>query len=167
MVELTGFYVECSKVEKDLRTLIGLVKGQLAFNKRILVPKTMIVGNRNDNFNRLGLLTSLDSERYQPQMAAEVLDYESEFEITYDRIPTLELIGREHGECSILLDLDSLRKFRTLVFSERLDTELRRKNAVVAYCLGGKYYFCADSIQFVNIYYHLVSDIRIDGRFTR
>lgn len=158
--------MECSKVEKDLRRLIGAVKGQLGFNRRILVPKTMIVGNSEDEFKKLGLFTSLPNESYQDAMVADLLGYEGIRGITFRGVPTERLIGRKHGDCSILLDLNSLGKFNSLVFSQRLDMELGRKNAVVAYCLGGKSYLCADSIEFRKAYFGIVDGIRIDGRFT-
>lgn len=158
--------MECSKVEKDLRKLIGEVNGQLGFNRRILVPKTMIVGNREDKFMKLGLFTSLPNESYQDAMVADLLGYEDTRGITFKDIPTEELIGRKYGDCSVLLDLNSLKKFNSLIFSQRLDSELNRKNAIVAYCLGGRYYLCADSIEFREAYFGIVDGIRIDGRFT-
>lgn len=142
-------------------------KGGLAFNRRILVPKTMITGNSLDKFTRLALVTSLEGERYQAGMVAELLGYEDTLGITHDNIPTEELIGRKRGECSVLLDTDNLNKFAVRVFSRRLHDELGRKSALVAYCLGGRYYFCADSIEFRNAYDLLVGKVIIDNRFTK
>ena len=166
-MELTDFYFECSKVEKDLRGLIGSAKGQLAFNKRILVPKTMIVGNKGDGFSRLALVTSLEREEYLKEMVARVLDYSQEdyTGITHRDVPIEDRIGRKSGDCSVLLDMDNLRKFKAVVFSQQLYTELGRKNATLAYCLGGKYYFCADSIGFRQLYFGLVNGIQVSDGF--
>ena len=127
----------------------------------------MIVGNSHDNFTKLALLTSLEGERYQAEMVAERLGYEGAFVITHESIPTEELIGRKRGDCSVLLDTDNLNKFTVRVFSQRLHNELGRKNALVAYCLGGRYYFCADSIEFRKSYDVLVGGVIIDNRFTK
>lgn len=127
----------------------------------------MIVGNRNDNFARLALLTSFEGERYQVGMVAEMLGYENAFGVTHDNIPTEQLINKKRGECSVLLDTDNLNKFAVRVFSQRLYDELGRKNALVAYCLGGRYYFCADGIEFRSAYDLCVGQIIIDNRFTK
>lgn len=131
-----------------------------------MVPKTMIVGNREDNFQRLALLTSLDREQYQREMVADVLGCGDGSGITHDGIPTEQLIGRKRSECSVLLDMDNLNKFTAKIFSQRLYDELGRKNALVAYCLGGRYYFCADSIRFRDAYGSVIGKFTIDERFT-
>lgn len=61
--------------------------------------------------------------------------------------------------------MDNLRKFKAVVFSQQLYTELGRKNAVLAYCLGGKYYFCTDSIGFRQAYFGLVEGIQVNDGF--
>ncbi len=156
--------MECSRVEKDLRELLG-DRGQLAFNKRIVVPKTMIVGKKDDDFRKLGLFTSLEKEDYQVEMAAQVLGYASSLGITHRDIPIEELIGRKHGECSILLDSINLAKFYARVFSQRVYDELGRKNAIVGYCLGGTSYFCAESTDFRLSYEELIGAIRKEEGF--
>lgn len=147
--------------------MIGSVKGQLAFNKRILVPKTMIIGNQDDHWKRLALVTGLEREEYLKEMVSEVLGYGQKdcSGITHRNVPIEDLIGRKTGDCSVLLDMDNLRKFNAVVFSQQLYTELGRKNAILAYCLGGKYYFCADSIGFRQVYFDLVGGVQIKDGF--
>lgn len=166
VVELDQEYIECSGVRKKIIELRGQEKGDIAFNKRLIVPKTMVTGSHKDEFTRLALITSLEKEHYSQEMVAEVLGYQSSTGITHKDLDLEKLVGRKRGECSVLLNMDTLRRFGAVVFSQQLDNELKRKNAVVAYCLGERNYFCADSILFRKAYFNLITDVRVMGGFT-
>lgn len=118
-------------------------------NKGLIVPKSMFIGGVQTNFDRLALLTCYEAERYQAEIVACLLGCSS---ATHEGIDVERILGRRNGECSVLLDSQSLSRFDTIIFSQRLDKDLRRRNAVVAYCLGEGSYFCVSSFEFMEQY---------------
>ena len=118
-------------------------------NKTLVVPKSMFVGNALTEFADIDLLTSYEAERYSAEEVGRLLGCSS---VTHEGIDTEKVLGRKHGECSVLLDSQSLSKFDSIIFSQRLDKDLRRRNAIVAYCLGEGRYFCVSSFEFMEQY---------------
>lgn len=114
----------------------------------LVVPKTMYVGNAQI-FDRLALLTYHEGRSYREDVVRQQLGCSV---VTHQGVDIERVLGRMHGDCSVLLDSKSLSKFDTIIFSDKLNKDLRRRNTVVAYCLGDGCYFCVSSFEFMEQY---------------
>lgn len=132
------------------------VRKKFGGSKKIIVPKTMVVGNKDDSFSSLMLFSSLDHERYDARQVATLLNYSCDSGITHIGIDTSLLMGRKSGECSVVVSIPSLEKFKTIQFSDGLKNALRRSNALAAYPLGDKIFFCMEGKTFIDQYAKLL-----------
>ena len=149
LVDIGKVIVSCAEVRAELCRLDEVQQLGVGKNKTLVVPKSMFVGNPQTEFADIDLLTSYEAERYRAEVVGRLLGCSS---VTHEGIDTVKIFGRKYGDVSILLDSQSLSKFDSIIFSQRLDKDLRRMNAIVAYCLGEGRYFCASSFEFMEYY---------------
>lgn len=163
-VQVSKIFISCKEAEVEIRQA-EQVRRLLRGSGKLIVPKTMVVGNQRDNFNRLAFLTSYGHEKYSAVAIALSLGYEENeaMWITHKGINTVDLVGRESGECSVILnDLD---RFHKIIISQRLEKDLRRKNGVVAYALGNRVFWCDLSWEFIEYYPMLDDKIKVENVF--
>lgn len=160
LVDIGRIVVSCAEVKAELTRLESVQELGVGKNKGLIVPKSMFIGSVQTNFDRLALLTCYEAERYQVATVARLLGCSS---ATHEGVDIERILGRRNGECSVLLDSQSLSRFDNIVFSQRLDKDLRRRNAVVAYCLSEGYYFCVSSFEFMEQY----ADKFMKGKVTK
>ncbi len=120
----------------------------------------MIIGNKRDLYRKIALVSSYEYERYNSGEVAQLLGYEaSEAEMmSHQGIDVNAFIGRDRGECSLILADSVMERMDTVIFSQKLSRDLRRKNAVVSYAFGNKVFWCAQSNQFMDYYTNLYAD---------
>ncbi len=134
---------------------------QFKGSKKVLVPKTMIVGNEFDKFDRLILFLSLEHEVYDTQIVAGLLGYRTKYGITHKNIDTEKLMKRRSGECSPVVDIKALAQFTNIHFSDMLKVSLGKKNALAVYPLGERYFFCMDGKTFIAKYKETLQSAKI------
>ncbi len=126
--------------------------------KGLIVPKTMYVGNKGV-FDRLALLTYPYGRSYREDVVGSLLGCSLATHVGMD---IEKVLGRKHGECSVLLESQSLAKFDVIVLSQQLERDLRKASTVVAYCIEGGRYFCVSGVDFMKNY----ADNLLQGRLT-
>lgn len=159
-MSLSALHISSKDVKSELlgnKDILRIFGG----DKKIIVPKTMIVGNKEDNFRKLLLFSSLDHERYKQDCVAKELGYKNTAGITHESIDTLREAGRVTGECSLVLESRFLGRFAKVVMSTELKDAMRRKNAVVAYSLGDKTFLLLPGMEFIKIYTSVLEEFRI------
>lgn len=156
---VSRIFISCKEVESEIRQ-DQEVDSLLGGRKRLVIPKTMVVGNKRDDFRRKALLTSYEYEKYDTGVVAELLGYErSEAgSMTHRGININDLVDRHEGECSIILADSIMEKMDAIIFSQKLSKDLRRKNAVVSYALGNRIFWSMGSYEFMNHYTNLYGD---------
>lgn len=122
----------------------------------------MIIGNKEDNFKKLLLFSSLDYERYRPDYVARELGYESITGITHENINTQQKTGRIVGECSLILASRFLEKFVKVIISNELKDTMQRKNVVVAYSIGDRVFLLLPGMEFIKIYAGVLREFHIN-----
>lgn len=126
----------------------GIQQLGIGRNKSLFVPKTMYVGSKDD-FAKLALLSYYEGRSYKKEVVGRYLGCEF---VIHEGLDIERILGRSHGDCSVLLEKEYLDKFDEIIFSEKMNKDLRRRNAVVAYCLGESLYFCVSSFEFMEQY---------------
>lgn len=143
----------------------GTVREHFGGSSKLIVPKTMAVGDRLRSFNPLALYTSRDHENYNIAALATALGYDlpNSLGLSHIGVDTQQTIGRRIGECSIVLASDYLVCVATVMFSDQLVAELRRKHAIVAYPLSNQQFFCAKGGAFLEQYFAAVPVATTEG----
>ncbi len=141
----------------------GVIRQRFGGDKKIIVAKTLVLGNEESGEG--AVMLSNNGEPYNADFVAEVMG------CAVDRLTTqgvdLEAItGRVSGECSVLLASEYLSKMKKVIFSEKLCTDLTRSNAVVAYGLSSRFFFCAPGRDFLDLYFRLVKHAIKEGDLT-
>lgn len=143
LVQLDTFYESCNGV----RGAILAILGKAAQNKRIVVPKTMIVASEGKHV----LFTGLAKETYKSHMIATVLGVDAQ-SVSHQGIDTQNLMGRRHGECSILIASHYLSRFTGIIMTSELEKELLRDKSYVAYPCGNNIFFVGHGGKFLEVF---------------
>lgn len=154
---MSGFYESCKEVKRELDAS-SEVRKKFGGSKKFIVPKTMAIGNQFDNFQRLAMVTSLEYEKYSQDEVALALDYANTDGITHTGIDLEKKVRRRAGECSVVLELDVLKKVYYIVFSQDLMKVLQKSNSVVAWALGSQIFMCASGQKFLASYRNILKD---------
>lgn len=147
-MDLGRVVVSCSEVKAELVGIEVVQALGVGKNKTLFVPKTMYVGDPKD-FDSLALLGYYEGRSYRKEVVGKYLGCEF---ATHEGLDIERILGRSHGDCSVLLEMEYLNKFDEIIFSDKMNKDLRRSNAVVAYSLGGGRYFCVSSFEFMELY---------------
>lgn len=147
LVDIGKTLVSCAAVKTELSQMGEVQELGVGKTKSLIVPKTMYLGSSQTD--RLALLTYFEGMGYRDDVVGRLLGVRS---ATHLEVDIERLLGRMHGDCSVLLESQALAKFDSIIFHPKLDKDLRRQNAIVAYCLGGGSYFCVSGADFMANY---------------
>lgn len=89
-----------------------------------------------DENGRHILYTCYEHENYNSSMM------EDAGVVTSEGVDTVTLIGRERGECSILLPTKTLAKFDRIRISDKLYKATYRQSSLVVYPCGNQTFYC-------------------------